>query len=105
MKKSTISRLVITAIFLLFAVNLPNLPKGTKVEAQSYCGQSDPDDSPEQEKGAKPPAPDPPEKSPEKKEEAKWDVEAEHGPSTVIEFDTDEGTWINLDVSPDGSKI
>src|SRR5687767_15585885 len=27
----------------------------------------------------------------EKKEE-KWDVEADHGPSTTVEFDTDEGT-------------
>jgi Tol biopolymer transport system component len=34
-----------------------------------------------------------------------WDVEAEHGPSSVIEFDTEEGTWMNLDVSPDGSWI
>ena len=35
----------------------------------------------------------------------KWDVEAEHGPSTLIEFETTEGTWINLDVSPDGRWI
>ena len=37
----------------------------------------------------------------EKKDE-KWDVEAEHGPTTLVEFDTDEGTWISCDVSPDG---
>jgi Tol biopolymer transport system component/imidazolonepropionase-like amidohydrolase len=35
----------------------------------------------------------------------KWDVAAKHGPSTDIEFETDEGTWIDLDVSPDGKKI
>ena len=37
--------------------------------------------------------------------EAGWDVAAAHGPSKDIEFDTDEGTWISVDVSPDGKKI
>ncbi|MBI1804789.1 MAG: PD40 domain-containing protein [Ignavibacteria bacterium] len=40
-----------------------------------------------------------------KKAEQKWDVTAKHGPVTEIEFDTDEGTWISCDVSPDGKKI
>jgi imidazolonepropionase-like amidohydrolase/Tol biopolymer transport system component len=39
-----------------------------------------------------------------KKAEA-WDVEAEHGPTKTIEFDTDEGTWMSCDVSPDGQAI
>jgi imidazolonepropionase-like amidohydrolase/Tol biopolymer transport system component len=34
-----------------------------------------------------------------------WDVTATHGPVKAIEFDTDEGTWISLDISPDGKKI
>jgi imidazolonepropionase-like amidohydrolase/Tol biopolymer transport system component len=34
-----------------------------------------------------------------------WDVEAEHGPTKIIEFDTDEGTWMSCDVSPDGSML
>lgn len=34
-----------------------------------------------------------------------WDVEAPLGPSETIEFTTDEGTWMNLDVSPDGAEI
>jgi imidazolonepropionase-like amidohydrolase/Tol biopolymer transport system component len=34
-----------------------------------------------------------------------WDVEGDHGPTTTVEFDTDEGTWMSCDVSPDGSKI
>ena len=38
-------------------------------------------------------------------EKPEWDVEAEHGPTTLIEFETDEGTWMNLDVSPDGRWI
>jgi len=34
-----------------------------------------------------------------------WDVTAPHGPSETISFTTQEGTWINLDVSPDGRTI
>ena len=34
-----------------------------------------------------------------------WDVDAPLGPSRLIEFTTDEGTWMNLDVHPDGSEI
>jgi predicted amidohydrolase YtcJ len=32
----------------------------------------------------------------------KWDVNAEFGPTQNIAFDTSEGTWMNLDVSPHG---
>ncbi len=39
------------------------------------------------------------------KKDEKWDVAAKHGPSQDIEFDTDEGTWMSVDVSPDGKKI
>jgi hypothetical protein len=39
------------------------------------------------------------------KKPAAWDVEAEHGPTSLIEFDTDEGTWMSCDVSPDGQWI
>lgn len=38
-------------------------------------------------------------------EEKKWDVTTPSGPSKTIEFTTDEGTWMNLDVSPDGKTI
>jgi len=34
-----------------------------------------------------------------------WDVEGDHGPSTMVEFDTDEGTWMSCDVSPDGGSL
>ena len=34
-----------------------------------------------------------------------WDVEGDHGPTTTVEFDTDEGTWMSCDVSPDGKTI
>ncbi len=37
-----------------------------------------------------------------------WEVDGEqwdHWPTEMISFETDEGTWINLDVSPDGRWI
>ena len=37
--------------------------------------------------------------------EKKWDVAEKHGPSTDVEFQTEEGTWMSLDVSPDGKMI
>src|SRR3954471_20686017 len=36
---------------------------------------------------------------------AKWDVNAKHGTSKDLEFDTHVGTWMSLDLSPDGSTI
>lgn len=39
------------------------------------------------------------------KEAPKWDVNNPPGPSKNITFTTDEGTWMNLDVSPDGREI
>jgi imidazolonepropionase-like amidohydrolase/Tol biopolymer transport system component len=35
----------------------------------------------------------------------KWDVNADLGPTTKLSFDTSEGTWMNVDVSPDGKQI
>ena len=37
--------------------------------------------------------------------ESKWDVTAPLGPTTPLSFDTSEGTWMNVDVSPDGKRI
>ncbi|NUR45458.1 MAG: amidohydrolase, partial [Sphingomonas sp.] len=39
------------------------------------------------------------------KKEQKWDVSARHGPGHDVTIDTTEGTWMNLDVSPDGREI
>ena len=39
------------------------------------------------------------------KKEPAWDVAAPLGPTHVVEFETDEGTWMNVDVSPDGRTI
>lgn len=35
----------------------------------------------------------------------KWDVTEKHANLTTAEFETNEGTWISLDVSPDGKTI
>jgi imidazolonepropionase-like amidohydrolase/Tol biopolymer transport system component len=35
----------------------------------------------------------------------KWDVTADLGPTEKLAFDTSEGTWMNVDVSPDGRRI
>ncbi|MGH9329534.1 MAG: TolB family protein, partial [Vicinamibacterales bacterium] len=45
------------------------------------------------------------EKKEEKKDEKKWDVADPLGPTTKLEFETSEGTWMNVDVSPDGQRI
>ena len=34
-----------------------------------------------------------------------WDVHDMPGPKRSIELDVEEGTWISLDVSPDGESI
>ena len=35
----------------------------------------------------------------------KWNVESPPGPSKKVTITTNEGTWMNLDVSPDGQNI
>jgi Tol biopolymer transport system component len=37
--------------------------------------------------------------------DAKWDVNAAHGPVKTVAFSTSEGTWMDVDVSPDGRRI
>lgn len=39
------------------------------------------------------------------KNDKKWDVNNTEGNFKEISFSTDEGTWMNLDVSPDGKQI
>ncbi len=41
----------------------------------------------------------------QKPADPKWDVTAPLGPTTALAFDTSEGTWMNVDVSPDGRRI
>ena len=37
--------------------------------------------------------------------EAPWRVDAPIGPTHSVAFETDEGTWLHLDVHPDGARI
>ena len=37
--------------------------------------------------------------------DAPWDIAEPHGDYDTVKFTTDEGTWIHLDVSPDGRRI
>ena len=39
------------------------------------------------------------------KDKNKWNVSNPEGPSKIVEFDVTEGTWMNLDLSPDGKEI
>ncbi|MEL6865535.1 MAG: amidohydrolase, partial [Bacteroidota bacterium] len=39
------------------------------------------------------------------KEKEKWDVNNPPGNYKTVEFSVDEGTWMNLDVSPDGRQV
>ena len=39
------------------------------------------------------------------KKEAKWDVNNPPGPSSEVSIDVTEGTWLSLDVSPDGKEV
>ena len=41
----------------------------------------------------------------ETSENKKWDVSNPPGPTDMVHLDTREGTWMSLDVSPDGSDI
>lgn len=34
-----------------------------------------------------------------------WSVDAPHGPTDTVRFETDEGTWMNVDISRDGAWI
>ncbi len=43
-------------------------------------------------------------KEAEEKKEEKWDVNKPPGPQSEVAIDTDEGTWMSLDVSPDGKR-
>jgi imidazolonepropionase-like amidohydrolase/Tol biopolymer transport system component len=57
---------------------------------------------------AEAPLPDPAtagEKKEEEKKDEKWDVNNPPGPRTEVAIDVDEGTWMAVEVSPDGREI
>ncbi|HEY6504770.1 MAG TPA: hypothetical protein VIZ28_12395, partial [Chitinophagaceae bacterium] len=40
----------------------------------------------------------------DKKDAKKWDVSNPEGPYKEVSFTVNEGTWMNVDVSPDGKE-
>ena len=44
-------------------------------------------------------------KKEEKADDKDWKVDAPHGPYDTLSFTTDEGTWLALDVHPDGKRL
>jgi Tol biopolymer transport system component len=41
----------------------------------------------------------------QQKEAERWDISKPTGPTSTASFETSEGTWMNVDVSPDGQRI
>ncbi len=81
-------------ILRLPAVALPCLERASVAVSQNQSGSERPaQDAP---KKAEPEA---------AKKFEPWDVEGDHGPTKMVEFDTDEGTWMSCDVSPDGRLL
>ena len=110
MKRSRLTCSKVVLMLFIAALGALISTQAPRVEAQSPCPEDNvrlrdqnPTETASQESGSKPAEAASENKKEEK--EPKWDVEAEHGPSTTIEFDTDEGTWMNLDLSPDGKQI
>jgi Tol biopolymer transport system component/imidazolonepropionase-like amidohydrolase len=57
------------------------------------------------EKGANGAAKEPDEASKSAEDDAEWEVNEPRGPFDTVAFETSEGTWMSVDVSPDGSTV
>ncbi|HEY8180784.1 MAG TPA: amidohydrolase family protein [Thermoanaerobaculia bacterium] len=75
------------------------------VEQEQQKQQSQKKDAPQPAPAAAPPSPIAAEGPSEKKKDEKWDVSKPPGPRHDVPIDVTEGTWLNLDVSPDGKEI
>jgi len=88
----------------------PKKPEKAEQEPRPASQEQQKQDS--QKKDAPPPVATQPSPNPikaegaaEKKEDKKWDVNNPPGPQYDVPIDVSEGTWMSLDVSPDGSEI
>jgi Tol biopolymer transport system component len=88
----------------------PKKPEKAEQEPRPASQEQQKEDS--QKKDAPSPAATQPSPNPitaegtaEKKEDKKWDVNNPPGPQYDVPIDVTEGTWLSLDVSPDGNEI
>ncbi len=88
----------------------PKKPEKAEQEPRPASQEQQKQDS--QKKDAPPPAAAQPSPNPiaaegsaEKKEDKKWDVNNPPGPQYDVPIDVSEGTWLSVDVSPDGNEI
>ncbi len=89
------SRVAAVAVVLLLELSFSTLP---------LAGQDQP--KPPIDRPPTAPAGDPAQEKEKPKEEKKWDVAAPpYAYDAAVSLDVDEGTWMSLDVSPDGREI
>src|SRR5213594_3579477 len=113
---------ILTAFFfaLCLAAQTPPPPapkkaepaKPEKAEQEPRPVEQEQQKQQSQKKDAPQPEPQPPSPSPiaaegpsEKKKDEKWDVSKPPGPRYDVPIDVTEGTWLSVDVSPDGKEI
>jgi Tol biopolymer transport system component/imidazolonepropionase-like amidohydrolase len=73
--------------------------------AAAHPGDSHPPEPPPSPGGEEQKETDKAAPSGEKADGKDWKVDAAHGPSDTVSFATDEGTWVALDVHPDGRRL
>jgi imidazolonepropionase-like amidohydrolase/Tol biopolymer transport system component len=129
MKRHLITLLTIAALILPLAAQTPTPPAPPTPPSDKKADPKDPEKAEQeprpveqelqkqesQSKDAPKPAPAPgptpaagavaPASEPEKKEEKKWEVANPPGPMYEVNIDTTTGTWMSVDVSPDGREL
>src|SRR5215203_5690866 len=91
----------------------PKKPEKAEQEPRPVAQELQKKESQQKDAVAPPPVPVPgpapgavaPATEPEKKDEKKWDVNNPPGPSYDVPINVTKGTWMSLDVSPDGKEI
>ena len=101
--------LVVTALACALALPLPALAHGpgevdvygVQQPAEGEAAQDEPAEQAEEEAERQEGEGD----DEDEDEDEKWDVENPPGPTREVAIDVSEGTWMHLDVSPDGGEI
>jgi imidazolonepropionase-like amidohydrolase/Tol biopolymer transport system component len=80
-------------------------PRPAEQEIQKRDTQRRDAPAPQRQAAPLPAAATPPASAPAKDDKPKWDVNAPPGPAHDVQIDTTTGTWMSLDVSPDGREV